>query len=624
MEHQALYRRYRPQRFDEVIGQAHVTETLSREVIDEKIAHAYLFAGPRGTGKTTTARLLAKALNCTDPQANGEPCNSCVSCEGITSGTSLDVIELDAASHNKVEDIREIRINVGTVAAAGGARRIYILDEAHMLSRAAGNALLKTLEEPPGHVVFVLATTEPYKVLDTIRSRCQRFDFHPVQAETLGNYLGEIARRESFTVDQQALSLVASHAQGSVRDAMSLLEQVAALGAGTVNAAGVTRALGLADSDAYTILATAIVEQDAPAALGLVARLSSQGTDLRRFVSEGVSFFRGVFLAQYAPNLEEIVEEPPDAIAQWRTVAKTMPVSDVLRSVDQLAEALLNLRQGREERLVVELAVLRLARPDISPDAEALDSRIAHLEGRVRDLAAAVANGGAGNGGAASSGAAPAPQASFAPPGETAAPAMGVPPTTEPAPPATHKEETPGPDASDTSTTTPLPLEAAQPPADVQPATTLALEQCSAIWPSVVARVRDVVGPRRHALLKEASPSRVDGATLILAVPEHLPFHLEQLRHDDELMIAVGRIVAESSDGTVEVQFEGATDSATPGAATGSAERASKTDQAGATDSLETEPERVPDKDDLLNAGEAGTDPTTLVQDILGGEIVKD
>ncbi len=614
MEHQALYRRYRPQRFDEVIGQAHVTETLSREVIDEKIAHAYLFAGPRGTGKTTTARLLAKALNCTDPQANGEPCNSCVSCEGITSGTSLDVIELDAASHNKVEDIREIRINVGTVAAAGGARRIYILDEAHMLSRAAGNALLKTLEEPPGHVVFVLATTEPYKVLDTIRSRCQRFDFHPVQAETLGNYLGEIARRESFTVDQQALSLVASHAQGSVRDAMSLLEQVAALGAGTVNAAGVTRALGLADSDAYTILARAIVEQDAPAALGLVARLSSQGTDLRRFVSEGVSFFRGVFLAQYAPNLEEIVEEPPDAIAQWRTVAKTMPVSDVLRSVDQLAEALLNLRQGREERLVVELAVLRLARPDIAPDAEALDSRIAHLESRVRDLAAAVADGGT----------APAPQASFTPPGETAEPTMGVPPTTEPAPPATHQEETPAPDASDTSTTTPLPLEAAQPPADVQPATTLALEQCSAIWPSVVARVRDVVGPRRHALLKEASPSRVDGATLILAVPEHLPFHLEQLRHDDELMIAVGRIVAESADGTVEVQFEGATDSAIPGVATGSADRASKTNETGASDSLEKEPERVPDKDDLLNAGEAGTDPTTLVQDILGGEIVKD
>jgi len=619
MEHQALYRRYRPQRFDEVIGQAHVTETLSREVIDEKIAHAYLFAGPRGTGKTTTARLLAKALNCTDPQANGEPCNACVSCEGITSGTSLDVIELDAASHNKVEDIREIRINVGTVAAAGGARRIYILDEAHMLSRAAGNALLKTLEEPPSHVVFVLATTEPYKVLDTIRSRCQRFDFHPVQAETLGNYLGEIARRESFTVDQQALSLVASHAQGSVRDAMSLLEQVAALGAGTVNAAGVTRALGLADSDAYTILARAIVEQDAPAALGLVARLASQGTDLRRFVSEGVSFFRGVFLAQYAPNLEEIVEEPPDAIAQWRTVAKTMPVSDVLRSVDQLAEALLNLRQGREERLVVELAVLRLARPDIAPDAEALDSRIAHLESRVRDLAAAVAKGGAADGGTA-----PAPQASFAPPGETAAPTMGVPPTTELAPPATHQEETPAPDASDTSTTTPLPLEAAQPPADVQPATALALEQCSAIWPSVVARVRDVVGPRRHALLKEASPSRVDGATLILAVPEHLPFHLEQLRHDDELMIAVGRIVAESADGTVEVQFEGATDSAIPGVATGSADRASKTNETGASDSLEKEPERVPDKDDLLNAGEAGTDPTTLVQDILGGEIVKD
>ncbi|MFV9673175.1 MAG: DNA polymerase III subunit gamma/tau, partial [Acidimicrobiia bacterium] len=183
--YQALYRKYRPQRFDEVIGQDHVVGTLSREVTDEKVAHAYLFAGPRGTGKTTTARLLAKSLNCTNRTVGAEPCNECDSCIGITEGTSLDVIELDAASHNKVEDVREIRVNVGTVAAAEGARRIYILDEAHMLSRAAGNALLKTLEEPPEHVVFVLATTEPYKLLDTIRSRSQRFDFHPVSSETL-------------------------------------------------------------------------------------------------------------------------------------------------------------------------------------------------------------------------------------------------------------------------------------------------------------------------------------------------------------------------------------------------------------------------------------------------------
>ena len=354
MRYQALYRKYRPQRFDEVVGQDHVVGTLTREVTDDKVAHAYLFAGPRGTGKTTSARLLAKSLNCTNRGAEGEPCNECVSCLGITEGTSLDVIELDAASHNKVEDVREIRVNVGTVAAAEGAHRVYILDEAHMLSRAAGNALLKTLEEPPEHVVFVLATTEPYKLLDTIRSRSQRFDFHPVSSETLVEHLSDISKREGFTTDSAGLSMIATHARGSVRDAMSLLEQVAALGGGVVSTEGVTRALGLADGDAFTGLVAAISEQDAPAALGLVAQLASRGADLRRFVADSLGFFRGIFLAQYAPNLEEITDEPPEILDEWRRQGRILSSADVLRAIDRFSEALLHLRQGREERLVLE------------------------------------------------------------------------------------------------------------------------------------------------------------------------------------------------------------------------------------------------------------------------------
>ncbi|MDQ3782623.1 MAG: DNA polymerase III subunit gamma/tau, partial [Actinomycetota bacterium] len=216
MEYQALYRKHRPQRFDEMVGQEHVTQTLAREVVEGRIAHAYLFAGPRGTGKTTTARLLAKALNCPHRGDGAEPCNTCVSCTAITEGNSLDVIELDAASHNKVEDVREIRMNVGTVAAASGAKRIYILDEAHMLSRAAGNALLKTLEEPPDHVVFVLATTEPYKLLDTIRSRSQRFDFQPVATDLLVDHLTTVAATESIEATADALVVIAAHASGSV------------------------------------------------------------------------------------------------------------------------------------------------------------------------------------------------------------------------------------------------------------------------------------------------------------------------------------------------------------------------------------------------------------------------
>lgn len=586
MDYQALYRKYRPQTFAEVIGQDHITTTLAREVVDGKVAHAYLFAGPRGTGKTTTARLLAKALNCDNLSPTGEPCNTCTSCIGVTEGNSLDVIELDAASHNKVEDVREIRANVGTVAVAGGARKVYILDEAHMLSRAAGNALLKTLEEPPEHVLFVLATTEPYKLLDTIRSRAQRFDFLPVPVEVLIDYLHDISGREGFEATEDGLSGVATHAKGSVRDAMSLLEQVAALGSGSVESAVVARALGLADRDAFSKLANAVAAQDAPAALALVAELAGRGGDLRRFVAEAMGFFRGIFLAQYAPNLEEIADEPVDTLEEWRRHAKTLSAADVLRAVDQLSEALLYLRQGREERLVTELTLIRLTRPETSVDADALNVRLDRLEQQMRGAAPPRA--------VVEPTSPPVPEPSPPLPQEKpsvrqeekAKPASGEPVETAPAP-------TPEPD--------PTPVAAAidsPPPVPDN----LDLATFESAWPAIAARIRDLAGISKHALLKEAQPAAVRGGTVVFELPSHLPFHLQRLRADQELHDLLRQAAAEFVGGSISVEF-----------------RPQDGDEPATTPS---EPSRAPDKDDLLDEDEGAIDPTELIVDILGGEVI--
>lgn len=570
MQYQALYRKYRPQTFDDLIGQGHVTTTLAREVAEGRVAHAYLFTGPRGTGKTTTARIIAKSLNCENRHPDGEPCNECSSCVAITEGTSLDVLELDAASHNSVDDVRDLQLSVTTVASAPTSKRVFVLDEAHMLSKAAGNALLKTLEEPPDHVHFVLATTEPYKLLDTIRSRTQRFDFHPVPVEDLAGYLSNIADQEGYRAEPAALVGIARHASGSVRDALSLLEQVSALGAGDVELAGVRRALGLADSEAFQIVADAMASHDAKASLELVAQLAADGVDLRRFVADCVAYFRGVFLAHYAPNLAEIVDEPPEVYQAWSKTAEMLPASDVLRAVDLLGEALLRLREGREERLMTELAMIKLTRPETASDPEALIARMDRLERRMGK------------------------------PGDP--PALGDVGSAAPKQPAAKEPPEPSADIDEKLAQAAAPLiveeegEAADEPE--MPAKDISFEQLQKIWPGLFGGLRDVLGARRWAFFRETIPGDVSGNTIILEVAHD--FHLAALEEDD----AVSRIVATKAGdllgSPVKVRFR--------------AKAAVENDG----DSDEVDISELEERPDLE------TDPAALLASELGAEVVDD
>lgn len=382
MSYLVLARKWRPQTFDEVVGQEHVTRTLRNALSSGRVAHAFLFTGPRGVGKTTTARLLAKALNC----ARGptpDPCNACSNCLEITAGSAIDVLEIDGASHTGVDHIRDLTEGV-QYRPAKSRFRVVIIDEVHMLSNAAFNALLKTLEEPPAHVKFIFATTESHKILQTILSRCQRYDFKRIPLRELMQRLRLLAEREGLTADEAGLALVAREADGSLRDAESLVEQVVAWSGGTVNEETVREALGVADRQALFRVIDAVLAHDPAQALRLAAELSQYGYDPRRLCRDLLEHFRHLAIAKISDDPALLVDLPDHEVAAVRQQAATRSTEDLQRLFTLMLHAEEEVSKTAYSQLVIDMTLVKLAsQPAVVPIAEAL----AQLEVLSRRLA---------------------------------------------------------------------------------------------------------------------------------------------------------------------------------------------------------------------------------------------
>ena len=388
MAPQSLYRRHRPQRFAELVGQEHVSTALRNAVREERVGHAYLFSGPRGTGKTTTARLLAKSLNCLDLAADGEPCGKCDNCEAIATGTFYDLAELDAASNNGVDAIRDLVQSVGLGLGASSRRKVYIVDEVHMLSTAASNALLKTLEEPPEHVVFVLATTDPGKVLPTIRSRTQHFEFSLLTHDQIVGHLADVLAREGVEPDDDVLDLVARRAAGSARDALSLLDQALALGEDRhLDAARVRDALGDTPFERRTAILEAIAAEDGAGALLGVAATLADGVAPRQLADDLLRTMRDAFVLDAGAG-RVAHDGPAEEAEHLGALATALGRPLLTRGIETLGQAIVDIRGPAvpDPRLVLEVAVLRLTRRDSRGGADALLERVERLERQVADL----------------------------------------------------------------------------------------------------------------------------------------------------------------------------------------------------------------------------------------------
>lgn len=583
---ESLYRKYRPLTFDSVVGQQHIVSTLEHAITEGRLSHAYLFCGPRGTGKTTMARILAKALLCRNAEAARAegasgcmPDGTCEECELIAEGNHPDVYELDAASRTGVDNVREEIINSVNFAPVRGKYKIYIIDEVHMLTTAAFNALLKTLEEPPAHVIFVLCTTDPQKILETILSRCQRFDFHRIGNEDIERRLAYVCEQEGFDYDDEALAIVARHAKGGMRDALSTLEQLSVFGNGAVHADDARSLLGEVSDQILGEFSRAIADRDVAELYGLIRAQVEEGNDLLELTRDLVAHVRDVYVACVAGARAELFEggsEQAEALAAEAAAFGEHPADRLARVLTVLDDAALEMRGASDVRLVLEIACTRLARPEADLTIEALAERVARLEAMVANaavpasVAAAQAAAPAASVPAAAqqptliSGARAAAPAASAAPVATSARQGGMPwdrgaavPAAQPAP-----TPTPQPVAAPAPATAPAPKPQSNNAAQVAAAgaaETSAVEDAGELqrkWAEVVERVK-----ARQAsyagLLLNARATADDGSKLTVSFPAGSTFAIKMLGRADTQSVVLPTVCAVFGRRTVDYVLGG-------------------------------------------------------------------
>lgn len=596
---ESLYRKYRPLTFDSVVGQQHIVSTLEHAITEGRLSHAYLFCGPRGTGKTTMARILAKALLCRNAEAARAegasgcmPDGTCEECELIAEGNHPDVYELDAASRTGVDNVREEIINSVNFAPVRGKYKIYIIDEVHMLTTAAFNALLKTLEEPPAHVIFVLCTTDPQKILETILSRCQRFDFHRIGNEDIERRLAYVCEQEGFDYDDEALAIVARHAKGGMRDALSTLEQLSVFGNGTVHADDARSLLGEVSDQILGEFARAIADRDVAELYGLIRAQVEEGNDLLELTRDLVAHVRDVYVACVAGARAELFEggsEQAEALAAEAAAFGEHPADRLARVLTVLDDAALEMRGASDVRLVLEIACTRLARPEADLTIEALAERVARLEAMVANaavpasVAAAQASAPAASAPAVQqptliSGARAATPAATAAPAATSAHQGGMPwdrgaavPAAQPAPksaapapapkpvtPAPQPVTAPAPAPAASTAPVSKPNNAAQ-VAAAGAAETPAVEDAGELqrkWAEVVERVK-----ARQAsyagLLLNARATADDGSKLTVSFPAGSTFAIKMLGRADTQSVVLPTVCAVFGRRTVDYVLDG-------------------------------------------------------------------